>query len=77
MVDPSIDMKTAVRDQVNRMDAVEYFTLLCELMKTNPPTAADAPMVAKMATIGIVPGQSFDKSKFNPDFVKRVPQVGF
>jgi hypothetical protein len=27
-VDPSIDMKTAVRDQVNRMDAVAYFTLL-------------------------------------------------
>ena len=77
VVDPSIDMKTAVRDQVNRMDAVEYFTLLCELMKTNPPTAADAPMVEKMAAIGIVPGQSFDKSKFKPDFVKRVPQVAF
>ena len=27
-VDPSIDMKTPVRDQVNRLDAVEYFTLL-------------------------------------------------
>ena len=27
-VDPSIDMKTAVREQVNRMDADEYFTLL-------------------------------------------------
>lgn len=76
-VDPSIDMKTAVRDQVNRMDAVDYFTLLCELMKTNPPYAADAPMLAKMAGIGIVPGQSFDKSKFNPDFAKRVPQVAF
>ncbi len=76
-VDPSIDMKTAVRDQVNRMDAVEYFTLLCDLMKTNPPTAADAPIVAKMAAIGIVPGKSFDKSKFNPDFAKRVPQIGF
>jgi hypothetical protein len=25
-VDPSIDMKTAVRDQVNRMDAVAYFS---------------------------------------------------
>ena len=48
-VDPSIDMKTAVREQVNAMDAVEYFTLLCELMKTNPPYEADAPMVAKMA----------------------------
>ena len=30
-------MKTAVREQVNRMDAVEYFTLLAELMKANPP----------------------------------------
>jgi hypothetical protein len=77
VVDPSIDMKTAVRDQVNRMDAVEYFTLLCELMKTNPPTQADAPMVEKMAAIGIVPGQSFDKSKFKPDFAKRVPQLAF
>ena len=76
-VDPSIDMKTAVRDQVNRMDAVEYFTLLCELMKANPPYKADAPTVDKMATIGIVPGESFDKSKFNPDFAKRVPQIAF
>ena len=41
-VDPSIDMKTAVREQVNRMDAVAYFTLLCKLMKDNPPAAADA-----------------------------------
>src|ERR1700742_4849453 len=42
-VDPSIDMKTAVREQVNRMDAVAYFTLLCKLMKENPPAAVDAP----------------------------------
>ena len=27
-VDPSIDMKTAVREQVNRMDAQAYFTCL-------------------------------------------------
>src|SRR5579871_3480183 len=46
-VDPSIDMKTAVREQVNKMDAVEYFTLLCKLMKDNPPAAADAPEIAK------------------------------
>ena len=30
-VDPTIDMKTAVRDQVNRMDAVAYFSLLSQL----------------------------------------------
>ena len=66
-------MKTAVRDQVNKMDAVEYFTLLAELLKTNPPSEADAPMVEKLAEIGIVPGQDFDKTKFDPAFAKRVP----
>lgn len=76
-VDPSIDMKTAVREQVNRMDAVEYFTLLSELLKTNPPTAADAEMVAKMAEIGIVPGKDFDKSKLDAAFVKRIPEIAF
>jgi hypothetical protein len=76
-VDPSIDMKTPVRDQVNRMDAVAYFTLLCKLMKDNPVAAADAPQLARFASIGIVPGQDFDATKFKADFVKRVPEVGF
>ncbi|ARP98526.1 DUF1254 domain-containing protein [Pseudorhodoplanes sinuspersici] len=74
-VDPSIDMKTAVREQVNRMDAVSYFTLLSQLMKTNPPSTADAPQLAKFARIGIVPGQDFDPSKLKADFLKRVPEV--
>ncbi|TCL76084.1 DUF1254 domain-containing protein [Rhizobium sp. BK251] len=76
-VDPAIDTKTAVRDQVNRMDAVEYFTLLSELLKTNPPSQADMPTVERFADIGIVPGNAFDKSRFDPSFVKRVPQVAF
>ena len=76
-VDPAIDMKTAVRDQVNRLSAVEYFTLLAELMKANPPAAADAPALARFARIGLVPGQSYDASKLQADFVKRVPQVAF
>jgi hypothetical protein len=76
-VDPSIDMKTAVRDQVNRMDAVAYFTLLCKLMKDNPPVPADASQLAKFASIGIVPGQDFDATKLKADFVKRVPEFGF
>ncbi len=74
-VDPSIDMKTAVRDQVNRMDAVAYFTLLAELMKTNPPSAADAPALAKFARIGLVPGQDFDASKLRADFARRIPEI--
>lgn len=76
-VDPAIDMKTAVRDQVNRMTAVEYFTLLSDLMQRNPPADADAPALERFATIGIIPGQPFDKTKFDPAFEKRVPEIGF
>jgi hypothetical protein len=62
-VDASIDTKTAVREQVNALDGPTYFKLFAELLKTNPPSADDGPMVAKLATIGIVPGQDFDVSK--------------
>src|SRR5215470_11584728 len=76
-VDPSIDMKMAVRDQVNRLDAKDYFTLLAQLMKANPPAATDAPELARFAKIGLVPGQDFDASKLRADFIKRIPEVGF
>ena len=62
-VDPNFDMKTAVRKQVDALDIDAYFTRLAQLMKTNPPTAADAPLVARMAKIGLVPGQDYDPSK--------------
>ena len=42
------------------MDISPYFNYLAQLMKTNPPSADDAPMVAKMAKIGLIPGQDFD-----------------
>ena len=47
-------------------------------MKTNPPAADDAPMVAKMAKIGLVPGQDFDPSKlgaFDKEAIKAVPKL--
>jgi len=62
-VDPAIDMKTAVREQVNALSVDEYFNLLARLMKDNPPADADKPMLNKMAKLGIVPGQPFDSSK--------------
>jgi hypothetical protein len=66
VVNPAWDTKDPVRDQVDSMDGATYFKLLTELMKTNPPAAADAPMVATMAKLGIVPGQDFDPAKLNP-----------
>ena len=69
-VDPAIDMKTAVRDQVDALDAAAYFKLFAELLKTNPPSADDAPMLAKLAKIGVVPGQDFDAAKLDPAVAK-------
>jgi hypothetical protein len=71
-VDPAIDMKKEVRDQVNALESTTYFKLLAELMKANPPAAADAPIVAKLAKVGIVPGQDFDASKLDPAVAKGV-----
>lgn len=75
-VDLSVDMTTAVRNQVHQMDAVAYFTLLAELMKTNPPASEDAPEVARFKRIGLVPGQSFDASKLISDVASGVPKAG-
>ena len=65
-VDPAIDMQTAVREQVNQLDAGAYFKLLASLMKDNPPGKDDGPMVAKLAKVGIVAGQEFDIAKIDP-----------
>jgi hypothetical protein len=76
-VDPAIDMKTPVREQVERMDTVSFFRLLAELMKQNPPAPRDAPMVARLARIGLVPGQDFDASKLaSVPNVQDVPKLG-
>ena len=78
VVEPAFDMKTSVRKQVNALAADAYFTRLAELMKTNPPTASDAAMVAKMARIGLVPGNDFDPSLLgvlDREALKTVPKL--
>jgi len=77
--DPAVDTKTAVREQVNRLDAASYFGLLAKLMAANPPAKEDAPMVEKLARIGVVPGRPFDASKLDPAVAKgiaKAPQIG-
>lgn len=72
-VDPAIDMKTAVREQVHKLDAAAYFKLLAALMKDNPPAKEDAPMVEKLAKLGVVPGKDFDSSKLDAAVAKAPP----
>lgn len=79
-VDPGIDMKTAVREQVNALDIATYFNLLATLMSDNPPAEADAPIIAKMASLGLKPGAPFDFTQLDPAVqtaLKDVPKVAF
>jgi hypothetical protein len=63
IVDEKFDMKKAVRKQVNDLPLAEFFSYFTRLLKANPPKPEDAPFIAKLAEIGIVPGKEFDKSK--------------
>jgi hypothetical protein len=76
-VDPSIDMKTAVRDQVNRLSTSEFFTLLADLMKRNPPAPADAPALERFKAIGLEAGKSFDGKALDSRWDARLPQLSF
>jgi hypothetical protein len=46
--------------EMDRMDAAAFFTRLCQMMELNPPAPADAPLIGKLAKIGIAPGRQFD-----------------
>ena len=59
-IDPSIDMKTPPKVQVDAMPAGKYFAYAAELLKVNPPHITDEPIIAQMKRIGIVPGESFN-----------------
>ena len=59
-IDPTVDMKTPPKIQVDTMPAGEYFAYTTELMKLQPPHITDEPIIARMKRIGIEPGKSFD-----------------
>jgi hypothetical protein len=64
-VDANVDMSPPA-EQIARMDATAYFQLLASQLKANPPPDADAPVVAQLAKIGLVPGQDFDVGSLDP-----------
>ena len=65
-IDPSIDMKTPPKVQVDTMSAGVYFANAAELLKLQPPHVTDEPIIAQMKKIGIEPGNSFDIGKLDP-----------
>ena len=78
-LDPSVDMKTPPKVQVDTMAGGKYFAYAAELLKLHPPHVTDEPIIARMKKIGIEVGKSFDISKLDPAVQKAVegaPQDG-
>ncbi len=69
-IDPSVDMKTPPKEQVDQMSAGKFFAYAADIMKLQPPHLTDEPIVARMKRIGLEPGKSFDLDKLEPN-VKR------
>jgi hypothetical protein len=65
-IDPTVDMKTPPKTQVDTMHADKFFTYAAELLKLHPPHITDEPIIAQMKSIGIEAGKSFDFEKLDP-----------
>jgi hypothetical protein len=64
--DPSVDMKTPPREQVDTMPAGRFFAYAAEIMALQPPHITDQPILAQMKQLGIEPGKPFDITKADP-----------
>ena len=73
-IDPSVDMKTPPKEQVDNMSSGRYFAYAAELIKVNPPHLTDGPIIEQMKKLGIERGKSFDIEKASPA-VKKALEV--
>jgi hypothetical protein len=74
-IDPSVDMRTPPKIQVDTMPVAKYFAYAAELLKLHPPHDTDQPIIARMKPIGIEPGKSFDFDKLDPVVQKALESV--
>ena len=77
-VDPSIDMKTPVHEQVRAMDVEAFFNLMASVMENNPSASEDHAILSEMVKIGLVPGKTFSLAEFDEAVVnslKGIPQI--
>jgi hypothetical protein len=70
-----VDAATPVPKQVFAMSAEQFFSRLNELLPGNPARSADAPIVGRMAKLGIGAGLKFSMDRFSPE-VRQVIEQG-
>jgi hypothetical protein len=77
-IDPSVDMTTPPKTQVDTMAADKFFAYAADLLKLHPPHITDQPIIAQMKRIGIEPGKGFDLGRADPAVrtaLERAPQA--
>jgi hypothetical protein len=75
-IDPTVDMHTPPKIQVDTMPADKFFAYAAELLKVNPPHVTDQPIIAQMKRyLGIEVGKNFDIDKVDPAVKKALARV--
>jgi hypothetical protein len=64
-IDPSVDVKTPPKTQVDTMAGDKFFAYAAELLKVNSPHITDQPIISRMKRIGLEKGRSFDITKID------------
>jgi hypothetical protein len=71
-VKPGVDSNTPIPKLVFGMSADQYFGRLADLLVDNPPRPADAPIMARLAKLGVMPGAKFSTAEFDADTRKAI-----
>jgi hypothetical protein len=74
--DPGFSMTEAPQKAILALGTSGYFKLLARLMGSEAPAPAqDAPMLERMAQLGIVPGQPFEPGNLDPAVLAALEDV--
>ena len=71
-IDPSVDVKTPPKKQVDTMTGDKFFAYAAELLKVHPPHITDEPIIARMKRIGFEQGKSFNIAKVDATVRKAI-----
>ncbi len=69
-----MDSKTPIPAQVFKLTAEQYFGRLAELLVDNPARSADAPIMTRLAKLGVTPGAKFSTAGFDADTRKAIDE---
>ncbi len=73
-IDPDVDTETEPLRLVDGLSAVDFFGRAARILAANPPHASDFSQLARIAALGIVPGEPFDAGRFDDDQLAQIQE---